>query len=93
MDNDVFAPGFGQAAQPAREKKALTIAELNAFVTAHYPMRGLKEWRLARGWSQFEAAKRLEMSLSTWIRYETKGVPSIKLPRLVERMERIGCSK
>lgn len=44
----------------------------------------LRAWRVARGWSQFEVAKQTGLSLSTWIRWETKGVPELKRAKLRE---------
>ncbi len=65
----VFAPGFG--AKPPAAPQGTGAPDLRA-------------WRIARGWSQFEAAVQTGLSLSTWIRWETKGVPEIRRAKLRE---------
>jgi DNA-binding XRE family transcriptional regulator len=55
----------------------------------HRPVGGslmpeLRVWRVSHGLSQFEAAVRLGVSLSSWIRWETKGVPELRRAWLEE---------
>lgn len=77
MSEDIFAPGFGTGAvEPAHRKAAPPIAGSL--------MPELRVWRVSHGLSQFEAAKRLGVSLSSWIRWETKGVPELRRAWLEE---------
>ncbi len=72
----VFAPGFGlKGSSGPRASESST---------------DLRAWRVARGMSQFQAAVHTGISLSTWIRYETKRVPELKRARLKEILS---CSK
>ena len=73
-DLPVFAPGFGQGASTPPPRG-----------DARLPLR---EWRVAHGLSQFQAAVRLGVSLSSWIRWETKGVPELRRAWLEQELSR-----
>ncbi len=77
-DFPIFSPDFGKPKQ--EEPKPVQIDSIP----------DLRAWRVARGWSQFEAAKQTGLSLSTWIRWETKGVPELKRAKLKEILK---CSR
>lgn len=70
QERPVFAPGFGLKGSSGPQ--------------ASEPSTDLRAWRVARGWSQFEAAKQTGISLSSWIRYETRGIPELKRAKLKE---------
>ena len=73
----IFAPGFGLKGSSGPRGSA-------------EPATDLRAWRVARGMSQFQAAVHTGISLSTWVRWETKGVPELKRARLKELL---ACSK
>lgn len=77
----IFSPNFGKPEEKPKQEAAPVHKD---------GLPDLRAWRVARGWSQFEAAKQTGLSLSTWIRWETKGVPELKKAKLKEILK---CSR
>ena len=81
-DGSIFAPGFGlrPAPTPTPQPRPVTPPPQGG----EAPMPQLRAWRVSQGLSQFEAAVRLGVSLSSWIRWETKHVPELRRAWLEE---------
>lgn len=90
-DDSIFAPGFGlrpapdtfEFSDPATGGK-ITARRTAFTLPAADPDLDLRAWRVSQGLSQFEAAVRLGVSLSSWIRWETKHVPELRRAWLKE---------
>lgn len=103
-DFPIFSPNFGKPDEKKEEQPVRKVGkrpELAAPYAEGSPSIGypgvapagaipdLRAWRVARGWSQFEFAKRLGKSLSTTIRWETQGIPALKRAWLVNRLREL----
>ncbi len=85
-ETPAFAPGFGSPTRVHEGTFASGPVE-NIQNLPKEPSTDLRAWRIARGLSQFQAAVHTGLSLSTWIRWETKGVPELKRARLREMLK------
>lgn len=92
-DPSPFAPTFGhlteREAPPATPEKppaamARRVREHNAQWEARNGVVDLRAWRVRHGLSQFQAAVKLGVSLSCFIRWETKAVPELRRAWLAE---------
>ena len=87
-DPNPFAPGFGTGAPPAPPERPAAMArrgrEHNAQWEARNGVVDLRAWRVRHGLSQFQAAVKLGVSLSCFIRWETVRVPELRRAWLTE---------